>query len=271
MKLDGIDYFDNAVYKITDVSSKGKSLWFKLENTDDGTIVYMMSSFGIKGKWCFQSSASSRIKFNIFNENNNKKYNFYYDDSIGYGILKIVSQKDFKKSIDGLAIDLLCDDYTQDYFVNTFRQFVKARKTRENMTIIKLLMEQNKSTGIGCGLGNKYSVEVLNRAGISPWRKLRSLKEAEIRVLCDSIKYIMKFGYTHNETKYVKHIEEFMKQHAENIIKGKYPNYHPDVVIDKKFRLNVYEKNTDQFGNEVTADKEVNPKRTTYWVKATQK
>ena len=141
------------------------------------------------------------------------------------------------------------------------------------MKIIKVLMNQDKSNGIGSGLGNYLCSEILYKSKLSPYRTLKSLTRKDIDNLCYSIKYIIKLSYYNNSTTYINSIpKKFIESHKTEIDNGKYPNYHSDIKFKKNqiFEFEIYGKKIDKLGNEIYPDKIINKGRTTYWVKNIQ-
>jgi len=74
----------------------------------------------------------------------------------------------------------------------------KKNKTRYNKEIVRVLMEgQKKDNGIGSGLGNYLTVEILYNAKISPYKKLGEIYDSKklTKSLSNSIKYIVKLCF----------------------------------------------------------------------------
>ena len=63
-KLEGKKLFNDKKFIVKNVDSKGKLLWFKLQD-DGNNIIYMISHFGLTGEWSFYQSNNDRIKFKI--------------------------------------------------------------------------------------------------------------------------------------------------------------------------------------------------------------
>ena len=139
------------------------------------------------------------------------------------------------------------------------------------MKIVKVLMNQNKSDGIGSGLGNYLVPEILYRCKISPYRTIGNLTNNEIMHLADVIKQVLRQCYIYNDTGYMADIKDFVKEHYDGVNKGKYPDYHSEIKIlkNQKFMFYVYRQKVDPFGNKVIAEK-ILGKRSTYWVPTIQ-
>jgi formamidopyrimidine-DNA glycosylase len=260
-------------YKILNIDSKGKVMWFELKGIQNENELYIVSQFGLEGNWGFYNMSSSRVKFLISNKSNNKTYNLYFNDNISYGSITFYTNKDdLYDKLNKLAPDLLKSVYDTDVFTNMINEFLKQKKNADAI-LGKVLMNQNKSDGIGCGVGNYLAPEIMYMARLSPHRKMSSLTKSDIKNLCNAIKYKMKLAYIGNTTKYMSNINVFLLHHRNGIANGLYPNYHSDVIIQDNinFAYEVYQQDVDPNGLKVTKDKSVNTKRITHWVKDIQK
>jgi endonuclease-8 len=271
--------FDNILllsmnqHKIIDIDSKGKLLWFVLENIENNNIIYMTSHLGLSGFWSFEKPSSTRIKLLIEHEKEDKFYDLYYEDDRNFGNINIYLQKeDFLKKINELAYDALKEDYTAKNFIDWTKKYLSKSSKRGEQLIANVLMNQKQSDGIVCGIGNYLMAEILYNAKISPFRIMNSLSDFDLTSLCDSIQYVTKLSYYNNTTGYMAHFGDFIKLHKERIDKKIYPNYHPKInVHNEEFKFNVYRQEKDPYGNNVEIDKTIQNERSTYWVSAIQK
>lgn len=261
-KLEGKNLISKySPLKIKNINTKGKFLWFELLNEKNNKYVYIMNTFGLTGSWSFEESRFSRISFNI--KNNGK---LYYNDMRNFGTIKIVDDKEIlDNKLNKLSPDLLKTDFTNKEFI----EWVNGYKNQNDL-IIKVLMKQERS--LGSGLGNYLAPEILYKAKISPYRTLKSLTNKEINRLSKNIKYVVKLCYYNNSIGYMENFGNFIERHRKGIDKGKYPNYHKNVKLNKndEFKFNVYRQKKDPYGNPVSASKIINS-RTTYWVPNIQK
>ena len=127
---------------------------------------------------------------------------------------------------------------------------------------------QSKKDGIGSGIGNYLSAEILYDAKISPHRTVEEIYNDDklIKKLTKSIKLIIKLSYYCNYIGYMERFEDFKKIHDKLVENKKINNYHPNVNIkNKKFLFNVYRQKLDKNKNKVKGEKIING-RTTYWV-----
>lgn len=260
---------NNKKYKIKKIESKGKLMWMELDGHK-----YFMSHLGLAGFWSFKKSKNDRIRIKVLNEDNGKIYYLCYQDPRNFGNMEVIDgDEDFNKKINLLAPDALKTEFTDDEFIEWVKKYLSRSSSRGKQKIFLVLMKQNKSDGIVSGLGNYLTAEILYNAKISPYREISSLSLSDLKKLSESIKYMTKLSYYDNTTGYMTNFGDFIQVHKERIDKGKYPTYHKDIVLKKgdKFTFKVYQKLIDPQGHKVTADKELNDGRTTYWVEDVQK
>jgi formamidopyrimidine-DNA glycosylase len=256
---------NNLPIKIKDIDSKGKFMWFELKNQKKE--IYLMNTFGLTGEWSFEKQKNSRLEIKV-----DDKY-LYFTDDRNFGTIIITDEKDdLDKKINKLADDVLKTEFTEEEYLNKFKAYVSKSKTRKNISIVKFLMEQDKTKSIGSGIGNYLSVEILYRAKISPHRQLGDLSDDEIKEIAYWIKKVTKLCYLSNVTGYMIRLEDYVKPHREKVEKGELPEYHKDIKIkkDEEFEFLVYRQKKDKHGNEVKND-EIIKGRSTYWVPKIQK
>jgi len=247
--------------KIIDIDTKGKFMWFQL-NTENKT-TYLLNTFGLSGGWSFDKNKDSVVEFMLDNDSS-----IYFEDVRNFGTLEYdIDQTKFNKKLNKLAPDLLKTNFTKEQFLEWFNTFLEKSSRRKNMLIVKVLMNQNKSDGIGSGLGNYLVPEILYRCKISPHRKMGDLSKNEILNMGLIIKQVLKQCYAYNDTGYMEDIKDFVKKHYDGIQQGKYPDYHPEIKIKKgqQFIFFVYRQDNDPHGNKVIGEK-ILGNRTTYWV-----
>lgn len=273
--FEGYDLLKNQTNKIIDINTKGKFMWFILMD-DKKEFVYMMVWFGLTGGFNVLNHANIdantdtnlRIEFNLDNQ-----YKLYFYDQRNFG--RIVVTKDKKKldsKLKELAPDYLKQNRSTNDLFNDYKEFLNKYPKKNDMLIVVFLQNQKTNESIGSGIGNYLSVEILYRAKISPYRKINSLSDKEIKLLCRMIRDIVKLCYVNNKTGYMKEFGDFIELHRNGVKNGSYPNYLPDIDVDslKPFEFMVYRKDKDPEGNEVKADKIIDGK-TTYWVPSVQK
>lgn len=267
-KLEGINLFKTGhSYKIKDIDSKGKFIWFKLKDTKTNDEIYIANTLGMTGQWGFYETDSARVRFRICCEKKNKKYNLYYIDQRNFGQLNFYSDQDsLQKRIDKLAPDILKGIKSDKEIVDRINNFIS--KSKKNMNLVKILMDDQ--TAIVSGIGNYMIAEMLYAAKLNPHRSLDKLTDAEKKRLAHSIRKLAKQSYYDNQTGYMENYKEFMKDHPVKVDKRIFPDYHPDIKPSKTFRFKVYQQKTDPKGNPVKRD-EILKGRTIHWVPKVQK
>ena len=116
-----------------------------------------------------------------------KKQKLIYNDVRKFGFIKIIKLDDFKSNIHlkYLGPEPLKKNYNFKYF----KKYIKGKKR----PVKNLLMDQKFVSG----LGNIYVNEVLYLSGVKPMRKVKNLKNTEIKkiifftkkILRDAIKF----------------------------------------------------------------------------------
>lgn len=264
-EIKGKEYFKRKTYRIVDIDSRGKLIWFTLQEKGKKNKIYMTSTLGLTGMWGFFKNKSSRIKFNIVTRRK-KKYNLYYSDQVNYGEIRFYDDKnELDTRIKTLAPDILKDSLSTQDIINRINDLVK--NSRKNLNLVKILMDQKTLVS---GIGNYLVAEILYHAKLNPHRSLKELSKKEIKHLAYSMRYITKTSYYDNKTGYMKNYLEFMKEHPEKIDKRIFPNYHPDIKTNnKEFVFNVYKQKYDTKGNKVKVDNIIKSRKI-HWIPSIQ-
>lgn len=264
--LTNIDMINDNKPVINKIDSKGKLMWFELNNG-----VYIMSRFGLQGEWGFEKHKHSGVEF-VFDSHDS----LYYTDPIAYGTLTIsYNYFEFDDEVGKLGIDVLADYYDSKFVKNKIEKYLmpknRLNKSRYNKEVIKILMDQQV---LFCGIGNYLSAEILYEAKISPYTKIGKIYDDDelLHTLITAIKYVVKKSYINADIGYLEHmekgIEKFIKTLRANIYRNKnYKyNYQKDTIIEKNdvFQYKVYQKDTDPLGNPVEKSKIIKG-RTTHW------
>lgn len=265
--LKNIDDIQNKNYKIVDINSKGKLMWFELENN-----MCVTSHLGLAGFWSFDENDSDKIRF-IISNSKGKEYTLCYQDPRNFGNIEILTKLELNNKLSLLADDALKTNFTNKEFELIVTNYLSVSSARKNQYIFKVLMNQQKKDGLLSGLGNYLMPEILYDCKINPARKIGTLTSTEINNLANSIRCIIKLSYYNNSTGYMTNFGDFIETHKKGVNSGKYPDYHSSVKlgVDDKFEFKVYQQKKDPLGNIVEANKELNPGRTTYWVPKVQK
>lgn len=266
-ELTGSDLFKKGhSYKITDINSKGKFIWFELKDVKTDDYIYIANTLGMTGRWEFYNNDSARIRFRVCCDGKKKKYNLYYIDPRNFGQINFYSDHDdLQKRLDKLAPDVLKSNLSDSKVVDLIDNFISSSKKDKN--IVKVLMDQN---AIVSGIGNYLVAEILYDAKLSPHNKLDKLTNTEKEKLAHSIRKVVKQSYYDNGTGYMKHYSKFMKDHPVKVDKIIFPNYHPDIKTKKRFEFKVYNQDKDPKGNKVKRESIIKG-RTFHWVPKVQK
>jgi formamidopyrimidine-DNA glycosylase len=265
-ELKGLNLIDNAPLTIDEINSMGKFMWIKMTDSK-GKVIYMLNTFGMSGRWTFDKNAKCKVKFTIRSKSDvSKTYDLYFADPRNFGTIEFTSDENvLLKKLDRLAPDVLKTELSDDDLVAMIKQYIKMTKKPKN--IVEVLM--GDQSAIVSGIGNYLIAEILYDARINPHRTLNDLSDSELKTLAHSMREISKCAYYNNDVGYMEYHKEFMKTHAQKVDSGEFPNYHPDIKIDKHFRFKVYQKDKDPFGNPVEHE-EIIKGRTLHWVKKVQ-
>lgn len=238
--------------KFIKVDSKGKFMWFELKSND--TTIYMLVTFGLTGKWIYdiEYKISVAVEFDI--KDNTQTSKLYFSNQCGYGTIDITTDKTvLTNKLNSLGDDLLKSTYSYVDIISKFKRM------KGNKKIIDVLMDQ-KTSGIGAGIGNYLSAEILYGAKISPFQPIKDLQASEIERLVDSIKYVIKYSYSKTDL-------PFLQLYCSYLINiNAFNDYLSDVKLNTNdlYHYNVYKQKNDPFGNIVKID--INKSRKIYWV-----
>ena len=280
--LNGLSYISkNGPFKINNINSKGKFLWFDLSDKH-GNHYYILNRFGLGGEWGLSKQKHSAVQLNITDTENGSKNNIYlyFSDPRNFGTIEIVNNEhELNNILNDMGSDLLKTNFTNQELYERIKKYItrgtnKIITSRGNTKIIEVLMNQSESKGIGCGLGNYLSVEILYDCKISPHKTITELYSNKqlIYDLANSIKRIIKLSYLNSDIGYFEYLDKdmvnYIKKLRDDIKKNPHHiyNYYPEIKINTsdKFMFNVYRKKNDPFGNLIQADKIITG-RTTYW------
>lgn len=245
-KYNKLEILNDKKYKIKNIDSKGKILYFELENQNN--VIYLLNQFGLTGYWNLEKEKNTKIEI-IFDQDDK----IYFTDNLNFGNITISNNLN---KLDKLGLDYLKEDFTDKEFENKFNTFI-IKDTKKKMLLGRMLKNQNSNNGIGSGIGNYLAPEILYYAKLSPLRQLSSLTKKEIHTLSHSIKYIIKLAYYYNNFYFGRNIKKY--------------NYHHDIILkSKSFRYNVYQQKEDNNNNKVIIDKTIEKGRSFYWCPAVQ-
>ncbi|MDO8667779.1 MAG: bifunctional DNA-formamidopyrimidine glycosylase/DNA-(apurinic or apyrimidinic site) lyase [bacterium] len=120
----------------------------------------------------------------------------FFNDIRRFGWIKLIDKDEFLKFNLGLGIEPLSSDFTLEYF----KQVLERRK---RIKIKQALLEQKYLAGIG----NIYADESLYAARLRPFRRVRTLKPAEIKRLWLTIPRILTLAIKHRGTSFSDYVD----------------------------------------------------------------
>lgn len=226
------------MYTIKKIDSKGKFIWFELQESKTLKTIYMINTLGLTGDWNLTKSKSSRLEFNF----KILKFKLYFDDQRNFGEIRFYDTYDYiEAKIDKLGPDILKSNISVQQMHNILNQ-----DKLSNKNIVNVLTDQT----ILSGIGNYLVAEILYDSKVNPQHKMKDLNSTIKKRLARSIRKIAKYAYYSTITQYTK----------------KYINYIPSIKPGSnfEFEFKVYRQKFDPKGNPV---KKYNKKdRTIYWV-----
>ncbi len=218
--------------KVIGVGVKGKLIFWIL-NSD----TFLLNTLGMTGTWSVSPNKHSRVGF-CFTDGST----IYFEDMRNFGTLKFVRGKsELIKKINSLGPDMLNEDVKDT-------DFITAMDRKTHWTLAKAVMDQS----VICGVGNYVKAEALYRAKLSPHRLVGSLSSADLSVLNNCIKRVLRQAYNR---------------------RGATIKTYKDVdgtTGDGSLNFLVYGKKQDPLGNPVVREKTPDG-RTTHWVPKVQK
>ena len=180
---------DHLPLKVLNVQTKGKFLYFTLENN-----YFIFSTLGLSGGWVFLNKSTNKYQhpemleylqkeemdsylatsikhLNVeFKVDHNAVY-FY--DTLSFGTLKIIKDpKELEKKLNTIGPDIMEESTSFELFQERIN-----KKINSNKAIGLVLMNQK----IISGIGNYLRADILWLAKISPFRKVKDITEDELR------------------------------------------------------------------------------------------
>ena len=183
--------------KIKKIERRSKYLLFHFDKP-----IIMLVHLGMTGKFFFINENKKKFKTSFYynlNETKDHKYDrvifflknrqkFIYNDLRKFGFIKLLSKNKVDKNLH--LISLGPEPLSKYYNFNYFKNYIYQRKK----TVKDLLMDQKFVSG----LGNIYVNEILFSSKVKPTRKIKFLKDNEIKEIIKNTKKILsksiKFG-----------------------------------------------------------------------------
>jgi formamidopyrimidine-DNA glycosylase len=188
---------NNLPLKVLDIKSKGKFMYFILEHD-----FYIFSTLGLRGGWTYKLNNDGKkiedYKFpnllDYISKENYKKYHktsinnlniefklkdsdkiVYYYDSLSFGTLKVIDNKEeLEKKLNTLGPDIMDESTHIDIFIEQI-----TKKKNLDKFIGNVIMNQKVISGIG----NYLRSDILWLSRISPFRKVKDLSEKELETI----------------------------------------------------------------------------------------
>ena len=177
--------------KLKKIKRKSKFLLFYFSKN-----IIMLVHLGMTGKFFFVNKKNETSKtsfyYNIDDKKDqkhdriifflNKNYKLIYNDIRKFGFIKFLNNKSLNDNLHlkNLGPEPLGSDFNYLYF----NQYIEGRKR----VIKEILMDQKCVSGIG----NIYANEILFLSNINPLRKVKTLKESEIKKIIKFTKSVLK-------------------------------------------------------------------------------
>ena len=177
--------------RIKKIERKSKFLLFFLNKN-----FIMMVHLGMTGKFFFVDRKNTKLKTSFYYNIDYKKEQKYdrvefilnknqkliYNDVRKFGFIKLLDEKEYRHNfhIKHLGPEPLKKTFNYIYF----KHYVKGR----NRVIKDILMDQKFVSG----LGNIYANEILFLSKVKPSRKVKNLKEFELKKIINFTKEVLK-------------------------------------------------------------------------------
>ena len=177
--------------RIKKIERKSKFLLFFLNKN-----FIMMVHLGMTGKFFFVDRKNTKLKTSFYYNIDYKKEQKYdrvefilnknqkliYNDVRKFGFIKLLSDKKYKNNfhLKHLGPEPLKNTFNYTYFKN----YIKGR----SRVIKDILMDQKFVSG----LGNIYANEILFLSKVKPSRKVKNLKEFELKKIINFTKEVLK-------------------------------------------------------------------------------
>ena len=189
---------NNLPLKVLDIKTKGKFMYFILEND-----FYIFSTLGLKGGWTYKLNNNNSKKvgdykfpklLDYISKEIYEKYHktsinnlnvafklkglnkiVYYYDSLSFGTLKVIDNKEeLEKKLNQIGPDIMDDITTISIFIDQI-----TKKNNLDKYIGNVIMNQKVISGIG----NYLRSDILWLSRISPFRKIKDLSYKELETI----------------------------------------------------------------------------------------
>ncbi len=176
--------------KLEKIERKSKFLLFFFNK------IIMMIHLGMTGKLFFVNKENKKFKTSFYYNINDKKdqkhdrvvfffnknQKLIYNDVRKFGFIKLLNKKDYKSNYH--LISLGPEPLKREFHYYYLKKYIKGR----NRIVKDILMDQKFVSGIG----NIYANEILFSSKVRPFRKVKNLKEFELKKILKFTKEILK-------------------------------------------------------------------------------
>lgn len=180
--------------KILDIKRRGKNILFFLDKEIVLLIHQKLTGHLLYGKWKLKNKKwESEIEGPIKDDPQNKFLHFILFLSNGWQIglsdlrkfakVELFKKEELEEELKEIGPEPLDPNFS-------FQDFQKALSKKKNRKVKEVLMDQK----VIAGIGNIYSDEALWLAKIHPFRKVKDLKEEELKNLYKAIQRVLKEG-----------------------------------------------------------------------------
>lgn len=159
-------------FKVIDISSKGKLLFFKLKYKT--TIYYLHIHFGLTG-WLLFKKPEKYIKYELSFDNGKT---LYMEDIRRFSSISFYNQNDHDDILDKLGVDIFSKNFTLNYFSDKI--------SSSNSILASFLLKQE----LFAGIGNYIKNESMYLAKIPVKIKTGALTNKQISDLYNKILFV---------------------------------------------------------------------------------
>ncbi|ARF10879.1 formamidopyrimidine-DNA glycosylase [Hokovirus HKV1] len=241
--------------KLIKVYSKGKFMYMEFND------IYLGFTMGLSGGFVYLPNNSKKFLYPLVQDYNMKDYyktsmnhrniefvfssgKMYFHDTLSYGTMTILNKEQLDKKLKKIGPEVLNIDY---------KEFIKIIRTRNNKLIGNVIVDQKLLSGVG----NYLRADALWLSKISPFRKVDTLTDANLKKIYESIIILIWSDYNIEYAKKKKIITK-------------------DTIIPQKYNRDflIYMQDKDIFNNKVIKEdlyEKSSVKRSIFWVKNYQK
>lgn len=240
---------NNLPLTLSGVKTKGKLLYMIFTNHNIN--FYIISTLGLSGGWCYKNNYfRSKILFPSYSINDINKYNeyeinsylktalkhlniefitnngsLYYFDVLSFGTMKcIIDYRELLNKLNTIGPDIMDNSTNLELFIY---QITKKKNLDKCIGIV--LLDQK----IISGIGNYLRADLLYLSKINPFRKVKNLNNADLKIIFINSKKLIWSLYN---------IKKAQKM---------FPNEKIILPTDYNRSFFIYNQDTDIYGNKV--------------------